>query len=338
VLSCSFDSPYAQLGWFDKLVDWMKDVLRSRGMRLTGDYLQLGGGGSFLARFETVDSAVWFKAIGNASSNELTVSSLLAQVAPKWLPEILGIHPEWNGWLSEEVGHSLYDTRDVEHYDLAADTLARLQVHLSGRTEWLINIGVQDQRLPVLQSKISPFLEMIAALMAIQPKTPPAILNGDNLRLLGQELDNSFRVLMNLGFPDSIIHGDITAGSIVTDGKRCALIDWSRSYVGFPPICCELMLNKFAPLLGTSGGWRERLWKTYIKQWPGYEQCFESQSIRLALALASLFSYVLAKSDLDDWRAPITGSGGSYLRSLARRMFAVAAALQLARGEVYGHA
>jgi hypothetical protein len=323
-MSYSSDYPYAQLGWFDKLFDWTGHVLAQKGLELTGRYKQINGGRAFLSRFETTQTAVWFKAPGTVSLNEWKVTPLLAQAAPQWLPEVIDTHADWRGWLSKEVGQSLYQTTDPRHFRLAAECLAQLQAQLQERTEWLLSIGAHDQRISFLRSQITPFIEMISRLMTIQAQTPPRVLTRIDLNYLSDQLADALSELEHLGFPNSIIHGDITPGSIVADCDKCAFIDWSRAYVGFPPICCELMLNKFVALLGAPYRWRGELWSAYLAQWPGYENAFKLEYTELSLALVSLFSYVLTRSDVNDLQHYWTAPAASYVRSLSRRMFSIA--------------
>lgn len=330
---------HTQLGWFETLVDWANDALLPRNTKLVGGFRQLNGGGAFLVRLKTADGAVWYKAPGTASSSEWNVTTNLAQAAPEWLPEVFGSNSEWKGWLSEDIGSSLYgQTADLCRYHLAAVGLARLQMQLQNRTDWLFDIGIQDQSLPHLRSKIPALLEMLDGLMSAQSKSPPTALGKSDLYLIGGQLDSSLSILENCGFPDSIIHGDITPGSIVTNGKRCAFIDWSRAYVGFPPICCELMLNKFAPLLGECPKWRTQLWRAYLDCWPGYADFFDSEEAQLSLALVSLFAYVLTKADVDHWHPYVAQPTAGYFRSIGRRMFSIASKIVGTEGGIHGHA
>jgi hypothetical protein len=334
----SSDYPYAQLGWFDQLLEWTRNSLHDGGLSLTGQWAQVNGGRAFLVRLETDRSGVWFKAPGAPSQFEWHISLKLAAAAPEWLPRILDVHPGWKGWLSEEVGESLYRADNFEHFNLAAKALGRFQRELQGRSDWLFSIGVHDQRLPWLRSRIKPFQNLVSALMALQPKEPPLVLTETQICHLGEQLDHAITSLEQLDFPDSIIHGDISPGSIVCDGRRCAFIDWSRAYVGFPPVCCELMLNKFTALLSGRDIWRPQLWNTYFDQWPEYATAFDSGHLRRSLALVSLLSYVVTKIDIDQWQSAPLQSAGGYLRSLARRMFAVAQEMRQGRVEVYQHA
>ncbi len=321
--------PYARLGWFNELVEWAAASVNGRGLRLTGEYRQLNGGRGFLAELDTNCAPIWFKAPGDSSAIEWSLTQCLSQETPEWLPALICSHHEWRGWLAVGTGASLYTSTNVGDFLHAATSLAGLQVHLKGRTDWLLGLGAVDQRLLQLRSKISAFLDMASGLMEIQPKQPPNRLSAADLRLLGDSLERAVRSIERLGFPDSILHGDITPGSILADGERCVFIDWSRVYVGFPPICCELMLNKFAPMLGDHPDWRPTLWSSYLSAWPEFENAFESLDPILSLSLVALLAYWLGKCRIDEWESYLAHPGAPYFRSLARRMFSVALQLNM---------
>jgi hypothetical protein len=330
--------PYAQIGWFDQLLEWTNDSLSGSRRSLTGNWSQVNGGRAFLAQFETSESGIWFKAPGDASQLEWEVTPRLTDVAPEWLPRIYARHQVWKGWLSEEVGQSLYHTTELECFNLAAEALGRLQRRFEDRTPWLLSIGVRDQRLPFLRSRIKPFMEMVQALMQMHIKELPSAMTTTQVQILGDQIDRAIDLLENLHLPNSLIHGDISPGSIISDGRRCAFIDWSRVYVGFPAVCCELMLNKFAPQLSGTDRWRNSLWQTYANQWPEYAVAFEPEQIKLSLALVSLLSYVFTKIEIDTWHDAPLQPVSPYFRGIARRMFAVAEQMTPISREKFHHA
>jgi hypothetical protein len=318
------DCPFVKLGWFDELWGWIKEATSGASFELTGSYSQSNGGRAFLARFETTNCALWFKAPGSKSPYEHEITSQLAVAAPEWLPEIIAIHSDWRGWLCKEMGHSLYEASNFVEYRLAAKGLAQLQAHAQPLTDWLLSIGAQDQRTEALYARVPCFISMVSHLMKMQPVTTPAVMTDVELEQLGERLKAALIALRETGFPDSIIHGDISPGSIVCDGERCVFIDWSRVYVGFAPICCELMLNKFSPLLGDHPGWRTKLWEEYLGQWSNYKYALSGAVQTASLALVALLAYVLTKVDVATWRPSVDGHECAYIRSLARRMGSLA--------------
>lgn len=338
VTTATGEDRYARLGWFDDLIEWASSLAASYSRKLTGDFSQWNGGRAFLCRFEAESGAVWFKAPGTVSPLEWVATPRLAEAASAWLPEILGTHQEWRGWLAEEVGESLYASTDLRYFELAARSLGQMQRRFEDHTDWLFGLGVQDQTLPFLQAHLPEFMELVCALGEFGSEQRPVTLSGEQVVLLRDCLYSAIDTLRGLGFPDSILHGDIGPGSIVSDGVRCAFIDWSRIYAGFPPLCCELMLNKFAPQLKNVGGWRERLWNAYLNQWPEFRARLAPPETRLSLSLVALMAYVLTKVDLHNFRERRTRGAASYLCVIVRRMFATAAEIRETHAEVCHHA
>ncbi len=135
--------PFARLGWFRELQEWIKEVIGPLGFHLTGSFSQLDASPSFsLVRFETSGPAVWFKAVGNPNLREFPITLALGKLLPQYLPPILAARPEWNGWLALEVeGTNLGETQDAQHWRAAASALAKLQIESIGRFGTLVDSG-----------------------------------------------------------------------------------------------------------------------------------------------------------------------------------------------------
>src|SRR6202034_2019210 len=63
--------PFARLGWFRELEQWVAEQIEPLGIHLSGRFRQLNACPTFsLIRFETNGSAVWFKAVGDQNLQE----------------------------------------------------------------------------------------------------------------------------------------------------------------------------------------------------------------------------------------------------------------------------
>ena len=92
--------PFARLGWFKELREWVETVIEPLGFHLNGNVRQLNASPSFsLVRFETDGPALWFKAVGEPNQKEFLITSTLSHLFPNYLPRVLANRPEWNGWL-----------------------------------------------------------------------------------------------------------------------------------------------------------------------------------------------------------------------------------------------
>lgn len=178
---------FARAGWLEELFRWTQEQIAPLGLALTGAFRQLNASPTFsLIRLETDGGAVWFKATGEPNSHELRVTVALARLFPTSLPQILGVHQRWNGWLSAEVaGTSLDQITDFSAWERVADELAELQIASIGKTAELLQTArIKDHRLPRLAEWIDPFLSRMNELMAAQVKPNPAPLVESELRTL----------------------------------------------------------------------------------------------------------------------------------------------------------
>ncbi len=55
--------------------------------------------------------------------------------------------------------------------------------------------------------------------------------------------------MMELHLPETVIHGDLSAGNLAMHGRECRFIDWSETYVGNPVVSLQhiLLLNQSPP-------------------------------------------------------------------------------------------
>lgn len=314
--------PFAKAGWIDDLMASMEPHLRPLHLTLTGHFTQLNVGPFFaLIRFETNERAVWFKAVGEPNLREYTITQGLMQECPEYLPRIIAMKPNWHGWLMEDVGGgSLRNTASLDEWRRAASALASLQIKLIGKQEWLLEIGCKDRRLSRALCDIDPFLECMAELMLQQPKTPPAILNREELAQLGDKLKDTYDRLLALDIPDSLVHGDINSGNIRLYSDGCVFIDWAEGCLGLPFVSFEHLLACFRREHPEQPMWEDKLRNAYTEQWKtilSSEQISESMLLTPGIAV---LCYALSGGgwrDSDRLRNP---NFAKHMRSLVRRM------------------
>ena len=147
--------------------------------------------------------AIWFKAVGGTrTSGEFATIRKLAQLVPAFVPEIVAVRTEWNGWLTlEAAGRELGDTGNLEDWSSAATAFAELQIALIGKQNQFLNSGSHDLRLRTLSRKVDEFMQTAAARMEEQTKPSPAPMNDGDIRVLGEQLTEALALLEGLGFP-----------------------------------------------------------------------------------------------------------------------------------------
>ena len=321
---CEHDpsSPFAQRGWLARLRGWTTHVIRPLGLELGASFRQYNASPSFsLLRLETDGPAVWFKAVGEPNLREFPITLTLAELFPKFIPEILGTKPGWNAWLSREIeGTNLGEAKDIALWKNAAIDLARLQIESISRTDSILNSGAHDLRADKLLTSVDPFFELVARFMEEQPKVPPATLDHQELSLLKLRIEDSLALLEDLGIANALGHLDLNPWNIIVSPQGCVFLDWAEAYVGPPFFSFEYLLQHFRREFGVDAVFESELLNAYKAPWR--ELLFEDlTSAALALApLAAVFAYAVGTSAWkheEKLRDPKTRA---YFRGLARRM------------------
>lgn len=314
---------FACCGWLRELFRWTQEQIAPRGLRLTGDFRQLNASPTFsLIRLGTDTGALWFKATGEPNAHELPVTLALARMFPHYLPEILGAHTGWNGWLAAEAaGTPLDETAEFAAWERAAEELARLQIASIGKTDELLRVPIRDLRVAKLSERISPFLARMAEFMAAQKKPSPAPLDRSELATLAEALKESCALVEGFHFPDTLGHTDCNPGNILVSQERAVFVDWSEACVTTPLVTLQY-LREYLVRSGIeepAGG--RKLANAYLQPW---EELYSPVELRRALALMPLVAVYAYAVAADSWRTLDPASApnlAAYYRSLTRRMF-----------------
>jgi hypothetical protein len=315
-------SPFARRGWLAELRRWTGEVIRPLGLELAGPFCQYNASPSFsLIRFETNGPAVWFKAVGEPTLREFPVTLKLAERFPRFIPEVLGTKPEWNGWLSREVdGQNLGETKDTTSWEQAATELARLQIESISESQAILQFGAHDLEAKCLLTAVDPFFDLVARLMEEQPKVPPAILSRDELSLLKLRIEDALTLLEDLRIPDTLGHLDLNPWNVIVSVDDCVFVDWAEAYVGHPFFSFEYLVEHFRRAIDTDVALESRLASCYSAPW---QQLLSGEIVAEALALAPLAAVFACATGSGAWKnqerledPKVAG----YFRSLARRM------------------
>ena len=292
-------------------------------MRLTGNFQQLNASPTFsLMRLETQDGALWFKATGAPNARELPVTLLLARMFPAYLPRILGVRREWNGWLAGEApGTALDELTECSCWERAAEDLARLQMDSIGRSTELLEGQCKDLRFSEVEPHIDPFLSRLREFMRAQEKISPAPLSARELASLGEGLRESMAVLQSFGLPDTLGHLDCNPGNLLISAGRCTFLDWAEACVTHPFVTFEYLRRHMERCAVNEPAAEARLTAAYLRPW---EACFSPEEVRRAAAAVPPVAVFLHAIGNDTWKTldPAERPAlAAYFRSLGRRMY-----------------
>jgi Phosphotransferase enzyme family len=314
---------FGRPGWIKELFQWVQDRIDPLGLRLTGSFKQFNASPTFsLIRIETSGPAVWFKATGKPNVHEMPVTVALARLFPPHLPELLGVHPSWNGWLSREApGSSLDSFTEISAWTRIAKALADLQIASIGKSVNLLESGCKDLRLPRLIEQIDPFLARMRGLMAVQTKRPPAALTDPELELLSGELKEACSVLQDIGLPDTLGHVDFNPGNILISPDGCVFLDWAEGCVTHPLITFEYLREHSRRHHTHNGAVTETITAAYLEPW---EASFSRTDLARGLPASALVAVLAYAVGGRTWLSPEplqNPAVAGYLRSLTRRMY-----------------
>lgn len=315
-------SPFAQRGWLTKLSGWVAETIHPLGLELGASFRQYNASPAFsLIRFETNGPAVWFKAVGEPNLREFPITLKLTELFPRLTPEILGTKPDWSAWLSLEVeGTNLGDTKEIASWQKAATGLPKLQIESISGADSILDSGAVDLKTDTLLRSVDPFFEVVARLMAEQPRVPPAVLSREELRLLKLRIEDAITLLSDLRIPNALGHMDLNPGNIIVSEGGCIFLDWAEAYVGHPFFSAEYLLQHFRREISADTALESDLVNAYKAPW---YRLVSPDLMGDALALtplAAVFAYAAgtgAWKDEERLRDPRTRA---YFRSLARRM------------------
>jgi hypothetical protein len=317
--------PFSRLGWIEEVKEWIRASVPDSSTDFT-EIEQLNAGGSFaLVRVGTASgNAYWLKAVGDPNAHEFATTAYLARHCPEFLPPIVGMRGEWNAWLMEEFGQSLHHCGSLALFELAATRLASLQQLLIGKVDELLAAQFVDQRLPTLSARIDGVIGYLEETMGQQKSTKVPALSVSRLREIGMLLHDTFARMKALDIPDSVMHNDISPGTILSDGTGCVFTDWCEAYVGNPFITLEHLCVHAMRKTSKPEEWNSTLKTAYAASWAN---TLNKDQIDQGLALApllSVFSYLCGRGDWIGSSRRYESGFMSYSRSLARHMDRIA--------------
>lgn len=316
-------SLFCQRRWIHELEDWVSDRMSAFGLHLTGKFTQFNCGPSFaLIRFETNEFAVWFKATGEPNRHEFDVTRELNFRAPEFIPQVIAFHGEWNGWLMREAeGRSIEICDSLAPWAKAAESLAVLQTRFCSEPGLLQRVGCPDRSLSWVGSKIKTFFEQAERWMERQPVgTKSRPLSPAELRRLEGRVHELIIDAKDLAMPETLVHGDVNAGNLITSSEGCVLLDWAEAWISHPFVSFEYLKELLRRTHPTRADWLQDLRSAYAEPWRTlYGNSVVDRALAISPALAALV-YALACADTPCHSERLRTHREQFLRSLVRRI------------------
>jgi hypothetical protein len=318
----TLNGAFARSGWMAELTSWAGEQLVSHGLKLTGEFRQLNCGPTFsLVRLETTGPAVWFKAVGEPNIREFSITTTLATHFPGYVPTLIATQPAWNGWLTFEADGAVLDEEsDIATWQVAARTLAQLQIESRHRIPALLDAGCRMIHTATLLDQIEPFFEIVARLMRRQTKLSPPPLTDDSLHTLAAQLKEACIFLAEFNLPDTLGHMDFNPGNICGSSIGCVFLDWAEAYVGHPFYTFEYMREHLGRNHPDKKTWQEEVTSCYLGPWISFASADVATRALEVTPLVAVLAYALSNNAWQDADRLENPQLAGYFRSLARRM------------------
>jgi hypothetical protein len=190
----------------------------------------------------------WLKATGEPNAHELSVTCLLSELCGDYLPELIASRPSWNAWLTSEETTEVTNlpTDPLELFQLledAVESMAELQARTAGHLSEILSAGAFDQRIEVFQRHSEAVFDYLEEAMGLQISTKVPQLSKSSLRESRTLFEDVCHRMEDLRLPQTIVHGDLNPGNILSGDGQCKFIDWCESYVGNPLISLQNLLR-----------------------------------------------------------------------------------------------
>jgi hypothetical protein len=316
------DGTFARSGWLHELIAWVQKHLDRYGLTTTGEFRQLSCGPTFsLVRLETTGPAVWFKAVGEPNLREFPITETLANHFPSYVPTLIATHPSCNGWLTFEADGAVLDEKsDIATWQVAARTLAQLQIESRRKVPALLDAGCRMIQTGRLQDLIDPFFEVIAQLMAKQTTLSPPPLTADALHTLAASLKEACIFLAELNLPDALGHMDFNPGNVIGSPTGCVFLDWAEAYVGHPFYTFEYLREHLRRSRQDKKEWQSEVTSCYLDPWISFISADEAARALEITPLVAVLAYALSNNTWQDANRIQNPKIAGYFRSLTRRM------------------
>jgi hypothetical protein len=277
--------PWYRPGWAAQASAWIAAQLSGFGQETTITQ-QRSWGRSAIWRADSPAGRFFFKAVPAMFSHEVAMTKAF----PELFAPTLAIDED-RGWLlMPSVGmQQLSSLVDIDLWIAAIKQYAAIQLALIPQADRLRALGLPDQRLPVLQSRLDELLSQ-SSLIEVgldQAEIDALIAHKPALAALLDEL-------AALPIPATIEHGDFWPGQIIVGSGSAAIIDWSDSSLAHPFFSLHMFMARLAEYLPDIPDAAERLTAAYLAEWSDYGSPAElRRALDLALRLAPLHHALL---------------------------------------------
>lgn len=247
---------WSRPGWYQRATRWITDRLVEAGRPPTGPIEQFVHWEiSAVMRIDTAAGRAWFKAVFPLFAHEPAVTELLSRELPGHVAPVIAADAR-EGWLLlDDVGSEVV----ADHPTADPATIRRLvdcQRRFVGRDDALLGVGCRRRPFRALAEELTVALDHPVARDWVD-------VTDDRREELAAWIEAAATAVAELGFPDTLVHGDFHPENVGLTTEGPVIFDWSDAAVANPLV--DAM---------TWSGWLsrdpergERAWRTFFEEW-----------------------------------------------------------------------
>lgn len=271
---------WARAGWFARASAWMERQLRADGIVIAESprLVYQGPLGSVL-RAESDGRATFLKCAPPAFPHEASVTYALWRRLPEAVPAVIATDPGENWLLMHDYAGQLVDEGPESAWPEALASVAALQRSSIRWASDIVAAGGQVRPLDQLASAIPLLQDHDRFERRLDQETRDAWVAAT------PRLVDACAALIDIGLPDTLIHGDLHPGNVVLRPAGHVVVDWSDAAIGNPFVDLVTFVIR-----AKDRDVRRRLADTYIESWDGAARPARRDDIAgLAMVVGSVY-------------------------------------------------
>ena len=273
---------WARRGWYERASSWIERELTAAGRPPSARPEQVKHWPlSAVLRTDTPAGPAWFKAVFDQFWPEPSVSALLDAEHPGTVAPVIAVEAD-EGWLLlEDVGQDPL----LDHPELDGEVIRRLiaiQRSFADRTDVVAGLGCPARPFGELADPLDVALD--EALRAGWLERDP-----HHVRELARWIRAAVGDVAELGFPDTLVHGDFHPMNAATGPDGPLIFDWSDAAIGHPLV--DAMT--WARWLRNDPTRSARAWHAFLEGWSDVCPIRDAEAVRPQLVALTAGYHVL---------------------------------------------
>jgi hypothetical protein len=209
-------------------------------------------------RARSGDRMLFLKCAAPAFANEASITHAIWRRTPDAVPTVIASDPGENWLLMNDHGGRLLEPEPAGSWIEAMRCVADLQRAWIGFAPEVSAAGGQTRPLELLASALPEMLDRDDLGGRMAPEVRAAWVAA------GPRLVDACAALIDVGLPDTLVHGDLHPENIVITPSGYLVVDWSDAAVGNPFIDLATILVRTS-----DRDLRRRLLEAYVEGWDG---------------------------------------------------------------------